>query len=263
MMTWMNSELGQNYNRLKNELLQKGIASVVTKATSPATDVYWHSNVQQWPGKRAGETIEMGTIIVAEDYFKTVGMTLIDGRDFNPADSQSVIYNEAAIQQMRMALPVGQTIIWDTTRRIIGVAKNALMVFALFRRRSHAILLFPHNAGNVMMYRLSPLSPPRTPIAQLNKLFAKYNPSYPYTYSFADDRYADKFKQELLVGKLAGIFGRIGDLHLLSRSLWAGRLCRRTAYKGDRHPQGVGRLDPAGMDGCFRGISSCWWGSVA
>lgn len=57
-----------------------------------------------------------------------------------------------------------------------------------------------------MMYRLSPALSTADALAQLNKLFAKYNPSYPYSYTFADDAYAQKFQLEVLVGKLAGIF---------------------------------------------------------
>ena len=206
MMTWMNSELDHNYTALKNEMLQKGIAVGVTKATSPATDVYWHSDVAKWPGKKPGETIEMGTILVGEDYFKTVGMSLAGGRDFNPADTLSVIFNEAAIQQMRIQQPVGQTVVWDTTRKIIGVAKNALMVTPYSGADPTQFVYSPGNAGNVMMYRLSPALSTADALAQLNKLFAKYNPSYPYSYTFADDAYAQKFQLEVLVGKLAGIF---------------------------------------------------------
>ncbi len=206
MMTGMNSELDHNYTALKNEIIQKGIAVGVTRATSPATDVYWHSGVANWPGKRAGETIEMGTILVGDDYFKTVGMTLAEGRDFNPADSLSVIYNEAAIRQMRIHQPVGQTITWDTTRKIIAVAKDALMVTPYSGADPTQFFYFPNNSGNVMMYRLSPSISTTDAVAQLNKLFSKYNPSYPYTYTFADDKYAEKFSLEVLVGKLAGVF---------------------------------------------------------
>ena len=206
MMTWMNDELNHNYTALKNEMIQKGIAVGVTKATSPATDIYWHSGVSNWPGMRAGETIEMGTMFVAEDYFKTVGMTLAEGRDFNPADSLSVIYNETAIRQMRIRRPVGQTITWDTTRKIIAVAKDALMVTPYSGADPTQFFYSPTNAGNVMMYRLSPSISTSDAVAQLNKLFAKYNPSYPYSYTFADDKYAEKFALEVLVGKLAGVF---------------------------------------------------------
>ncbi|MEJ7679062.1 MAG: hypothetical protein WKG06_14650 [Segetibacter sp.] len=73
MITDMNDDLARNYMAVKNELIQRGIAESVTNASSPATDIYWHSGVDSWSGKYAGENIEMGTIIVAEDYFKTLG----------------------------------------------------------------------------------------------------------------------------------------------------------------------------------------------
>jgi ABC-type antimicrobial peptide transport system permease subunit len=38
------------------------------------------------------------------------------------------------------------------------------------------------------------------------RLFEKYNPAYPYSYKFVEEEYGRKFKIELLVGKLAGIF---------------------------------------------------------
>ena len=64
----------------------------------------------------------------------------------------------------------------------------------------------PRDAGTVMMYRLAPGIGTQEAITRLTALFAKYNPSYPYAYSFADDSYAAKFHLEVLVGKLAGIF---------------------------------------------------------
>ena len=92
----MNVDLSKNYTALKNELIQKGIAEAVTTATSPATDVWWHTDIDQWPGKNAGETIEMGEIITSQDYFKTVGMTFREGRDFtSDNDTTSVIFNES------------------------------------------------------------------------------------------------------------------------------------------------------------------------
>ena len=208
MMTYTNQELRQNYIALKNELLQKGIIESATTATSPATDVWWHSNVQQWPGKRAGETVEMGTIIVSDDYLKTMGMDMAAGRDFGKADTLTVIYNEIAIRSMRIRQPVGQTITWDTTRKIIGVAKDALMV-SPFSPADPTQFFYSPGANDVMIYRLSPSIGTQDAIAQMTALFNKYNPSYPYKYSFADETYASKFNLEVLVGKLAGIFAAL------------------------------------------------------
>src|SRR5664279_1266 len=80
MITWTNEELRQNYTVIKNEMEAGGYSEGVTMSSSPATNINWHSDVDQWPEKKAGETIEMGTILASEDYFKTLGMTLAEGR---------------------------------------------------------------------------------------------------------------------------------------------------------------------------------------
>ena len=100
LSTDMNVDISKNYTALKNELIQKGIADAVTTATSPATGVWWHTDIDQWPGKNAGETIEMGEIITSQDYFKTVGMTFSAGRDFtSDNDTTSVIFNESCYKK--------------------------------------------------------------------------------------------------------------------------------------------------------------------
>lgn len=211
MITDMNEDLGKNYTALKNELIQKGIAESATTASSPATGIYWHSDVDNWPGKNAGETIEMGTIVVSEDYFKTMGITIGQGRDFTGStDTSSVIFNEAAIKQMRLKNPVSQVITWQGKQySIAGVAKNALMA-SPFAPAEPTMFICRHvNSTNNMMYRLSSDIKTQDAITELTAIFNKYNPAYPYNYRFADTEYAKKFNLEVLIGKLSGIFAAL------------------------------------------------------
>jgi len=210
LATDMNSDLKKNYTALKNELLQKAIAESVSSASSPATDIYWHSDVDHWPGKSAGETIEMGTIMVADDYFKTLGMDILQGSDFkNTADTTSVIFNETAVKQLRLKNPINQLISWNGKQyRIIGVVKDALMV-SPFGQADPTMFMTNPEAGGNLMYRLSPRIKTQDALIQLSTIFNKYNPAFPYDYRFADENYADKFKQEVLIGKLAGIFAAL------------------------------------------------------
>lgn len=209
LMTDMNSDLSRNFAALKNELLQKGIVTDVTTASSPATGVNWHSDVDNWPGKAAGETVEMGTIVVSDGYFKTLGMPLLQGRDFTGwFDTANVIFNEAAIKRLRLKNPVSQTITWNgKPYRIIGVVKDALMVSPFAPADPSMFLYTPDQA--VLMYRLSPAIKTQDALATLTTVFNKYNPAYPYTYQFADESYAAKFKLEVLIGKLAGLFAAL------------------------------------------------------
>src|SRR6185295_18075598 len=70
IVTNSNADLNKNYTALKNELIQQGIVSDMTRATSPATEIYWHGDLDNFPGKNANETLELGFIITGEDYFK-------------------------------------------------------------------------------------------------------------------------------------------------------------------------------------------------
>ena len=210
MSTDMNEDLDKNFIALKNELIQKGIVSSITTTTSPATDVWWHSDVDKWPGKNPGETIEMGTILVSEDYFKTVGMQLSEGRNFSNAyDSTSVIFNETAIKRMRLKNPVGQKVTWQGKQfTIAGVVKDALMISPFKTADPTMFYCFP-DPQNIMLYKLSPHIKTQDAVAQLTTIFNKYDPAYPYDYSFADEQYASKFNLEQLIGKLAGLFATL------------------------------------------------------
>ena len=207
LSTDMNVDISKNYTALKNELIQKGIADAVTTATSPATGVWWHTDIDQWPGKNAGETIEMGEIITSQDYFKAVGMTFSAGRDFtSDNDTTSVVFNESAIKKMRIKNPVSQIITWGGTQfKIVGVVKDALMNSPFTGADPTMFICYPQ-PQDIMMYRLSPNIKTQDAITQLTSIFNKYNPAFPYKYTFADEEYAAKFKLEVLIGKLAGLF---------------------------------------------------------
>ena len=206
MMTDMNSDLNRNYTALKNELIHSGIAESVTQASSSATTINWHSNVE-WPGKAAGETIEMGKIIVSEDYFKTMRIPVLTGRDFKGVtDTLSIIFNEMAIKRMRLKDPVGQIVTQNMHRyKIIGVAKDVLMQ-SPFASAEPTMFFCQPGGQNSLLYRLSPTIKTSEALVQLTAIFSKFNPAYPYGYQFADENYASKFSQEVLIGKLSGIF---------------------------------------------------------
>ncbi len=212
LTTSMNDDLDKNFTALKNEMLEKGIVSSVTTATSPATDVWWHTDLKQFPGKEAGETLEMGNIFVSGDYFKTVGMSLKEGRGFNGVyDSTSVIFNEAAIKRMRLKNPIGQKITTyfnDIPYTIVGVVKDALMISPFKSADPTMFYCLPDPQAN-MLYRLSPGIKTQDAITELTALFNKYDPAYPYDYSFTDEQYASKFHLEQLIGKLAGLFAAL------------------------------------------------------
>jgi len=210
MISDMNDDLGHNYTAIKNELIEKGIAETVSTATASVTTSANHRDVDDWQGKRPGESVDMGWLRVSDDYFKTLGMSVKEGRDFNsPSDTLNVIFNEAAVNLLRLQNPLNQTITWiDKRLRIVGIVKNALMA-SPFALADPTIFFYDPGPQNVIMYRLSSGIQTREAITKLTAIFSKYNPAYPYTYTFANDNYAAKFKLEELIGKLSGLFAAL------------------------------------------------------
>jgi putative ABC transport system permease protein len=213
IMTDASSDVDHNYAALKNDLLRTGLVASVTKATTPATDLYSWTGIDDWQGKYADESLGVANVGITDDYFKTVGMQLIKGRNFERgmvADTLDVILNEAAVARMRFKDPVNQVIFWNGHRkiRVIGVVKDALMM-SPFSPAMPTFFTYTPSWSSSVMYRLAPGVNAGTAIATFAPIFARYNPAYPYSYHFADESYAAKFSWELLIGKLAGIFAAL------------------------------------------------------
>jgi ABC-type antimicrobial peptide transport system permease subunit len=208
MASGMSKDLVHNYTALKNELLEKGIAESVTMASSPATGINLHDDISEWPGKKPGERITLGTVWVNKDYFRTLGMTMKQGRDFDAvSDKATVILNEAAVKRLSLKEPLNQVIKYDTNRTIIGVVKDALMQ-SPYSPADPTMFVYDYDPSpqSILMYRLSPRITTQGALAKLAPIFNKYNPVYPFDYQFEDAGYAAKFNSEMLVGRLAGVF---------------------------------------------------------
>jgi hypothetical protein len=129
IMTDASSDVDHNYAALKNDLLRTGLVTGVTKSTAPATDLYSWTGIDDWQGKYADESLGVATVGTTDDYFKTLGMQLIKGRDFErgmAVDTMDVILNEAAVERMRFKDPVNHVIFWNGHRkiRVIGVVEQ-------------------------------------------------------------------------------------------------------------------------------------------
>ncbi|MFC0516370.1 ABC transporter permease [Mucilaginibacter angelicae] len=210
--TFMTRDLAGHYDALKNDLLASGMIESITRASSPLTNIGWHTGIENWPGQNAGELkINVGAVIVDDNYFKTVDMKLLQGQSFsaNPkADTANIIVNESAVKRMGLKDPVNQLINFSGITgpsRIIGVVKDALMG-SPFTPVEPTVFTRTQDFSSQVIYRLTAGVSPHTAIERVGKIFDKYNPAYPFTYAFVNEAYDHKFNLETLVGKLAGVF---------------------------------------------------------
>jgi len=92
--------------------------------------------------------------------------------------------------------------------RIIGVVKDALTANPFAATLPAAFIFQPGWAWRLSM-RLSPTVSTSAALAKIKTIYEKYNPGFPFDYSFVDQNYAAKFATEMLIGRLAGIFAAL------------------------------------------------------
>ncbi|HZB12001.1 MAG TPA: ABC transporter permease, partial [Chryseolinea sp.] len=76
------NEVKKNYRPIKLDLLASGVVESVTKSNSQITDIN-SNNFLGWPGKPEELRVIFTTIAAEYDYIKTMGIKLLEGRDFS------------------------------------------------------------------------------------------------------------------------------------------------------------------------------------
>ncbi|MES1223039.1 MAG: ABC transporter permease, partial [Bacteroidota bacterium] len=118
-------DISKNFEAVRQELLSSGAVISVCKSNSPPSQIYSNNNGWEWKNSQPVEkTVIFSTIATEYDYTKTMGIKMIDGRDFSRefADSNSVILNQAAVKRMGLKNPVGEMLKWNgTPMTVIGV----------------------------------------------------------------------------------------------------------------------------------------------
>ena len=203
-----NKSLEQNYPLIKNELLTQNIAESVTKTSAPITQGWSDSWGFIWDGKDPNDRTDFDRYCVDEDFVRTTGVQLVQGRDFNlkkfASDSTGVIINESALKVIGFKEPLGKIIKdGDMPFHIVGVIKDFILNSPYHPTKPMIILGAKFGFFNVINIRL------KSGVNDLKKaetVFKKYNPDYPFDYKFIDEEYASKFDDMQKVGTLATLF---------------------------------------------------------
>jgi putative ABC transport system permease protein len=206
-VNWSN-DIAKNMEALKQELLSSGAAISVCQSNSPPSDIYSNNNGWEWKNSQPVEkSVIFSTVTTTYDYTKTLGIKMLEGRDFSRdfADSNGVILNQAAVKRMRLQNPVGERLKWnDKPMVVIGVIPD-LQMESPYRPISPLTIVFNKDWVGNLNIRLNPNLSATKSIALMKPVFNKYNAAYPFEYKFADEEYAKKFNYEELVGNLAAI----------------------------------------------------------
>jgi putative ABC transport system permease protein len=138
-----------------------------------------------------------------------MGIKMIMGRDFSedfPSDSTAIIINKAALDIMGLADPIGETVdLWGTKRQIIGITDNVLMG-SLFREVAPLMMIMDSDWASAVTIRLRKTDNLQASLEKVESIFNKYNPAYPFEYTFVDVEFAKKFSSIKMISRFSAVF---------------------------------------------------------
>ncbi len=202
------ADIAKNFDVIKEELVNSRAVESISQSSSPPTEIYSNNNGWEWEGSMpVDKTVVFATIATTYDYTRTLGIKLLEGRDFSKdfADSNGVILNQSAVKRMQLKNPVGTRLKWnDKPMIVLGVIPDIQME-SPYRPVSPLTIIFDKDWVGNLNIRINPNMAASKAIGLIKPVFDKYNPAYPFEYKFADEQYAKKFNYEELVGNLATI----------------------------------------------------------
>jgi putative ABC transport system permease protein len=210
----MRGAMRENFNAIKTELIRKGVAENVAMSVQPVFRFGWYDDSHfSWQGKNPNDNISILTEAVTPEYISTVGMTIVDGRDFNTdakTDAGNIIINEAFAKLISDRSAVGEEVVsGDYHMKVVGVVKDFVYRNVYSKSSTPVILTANPDLNNFMRILTIRLSGSDIPsdLKEIENVIKTYNPEYPFEYTFTDAAFDKLFKTEALVRDLAAIFG--------------------------------------------------------
>ena len=205
-------QLIKNYAAVRQDLLQTGFVENAALSNMENLNISNNTTGFSWPGKDPNSKILISVRMINKDYIKTMGMQLMDGRDFktDPAqDSSNVIITEALARMMGEGSAVGKLLTFgDGHNKVVGVVKD--YIYGDFYGKPDPVVFFSHPDETRFFYvRIKPGAQYDKAMAAIGAVMKKDNPGYPFDYSLVDEKFNAKFTAESLIGRLSGLFAAL------------------------------------------------------
>ena len=215
-------------DRIENQLRAlPGVLSASRSSVTPAEVSYGAHNVHTEWSKRFtdAESLSM-SVNVSPEYFGTLRMQFVAGRDFNGGDTATspmmAIIDQTAARRFFPGLdPVGRTFWIDGVAgqpgppiEVVGVVRNAKYVS--LREQIHPTVFFPATqAPDILQadaFELRTAARPTAFISSVVGAVASVNSAIPLEFHTLAQQVSDSMVQERLLALLSGFFGSLALL---------------------------------------------------
>jgi putative ABC transport system permease protein len=219
MLVAMNKEANDKFDILKNEMLSNADILGVT-----ASGQRLGNNFHQWGFKVKADTGIVGmtpsNVNVEYDYLKVYGIKLKEGRDFSKAiptdNGKAFIINEALAKELGLKETVGTPAGHghyddDSLGSIIGVAAD--FNFNSLHYKINTLAMVVHTDWNYdeMSIKIDARNI-ESGIATVKELWEKHITSFPFSYSFLDEHFAQLYRSDQQMSSVVTIMAVLAIL---------------------------------------------------
>jgi putative ABC transport system permease protein len=177
-----------------------GVVKVGTTGATPGQGIGKNlMKVEDNDGKMTDRGVDLFT--ADYDFLETMGMTVIEGRNFSRDVSSdttlAILVNESMVKRMGWKSPIGKKFIFgggpNPEKQVVGVVKDyhqnslydAIEPLIIILRVNNPALVVKTAEGDV-----------RESIASIEKTWNEVNPTYPLEYKFLDQDFDSQYKSD-------------------------------------------------------------------
>ncbi len=192
----------------------------ITFAFSSPSDVQTDADNFRVDGMPEGETVNMQWNSVFFDYFKTLGVKLVEGRsfsrdfagdmvDYDNGGKCVYVINQKAANEMGISDPIGKTLHAYHEGTIIGIVED-FNFKSLHSEITPMCFSIDPIYYNEIIVRMNPGVP--AVLDQIKSVWNKFVPEYPVEFKFVDDQLKQMYESESKLTASLNVFAGIAIL---------------------------------------------------
>jgi len=197
--------IGNEVNTFKTRLLSlPQVKSVSISDFLPVEGTKRNGNSMWNEGKaNSGPGADAQFWTVDIDYIKTLGIKIVDGRDFLPnmaTDSQQVIINQTLVNDLHLKNPVGKIVTNSYAGfRVLGVIQD--FNFESMHGKVGPMVLHLGSSPGIVSVKMKGGDVPGT-IALIAAMWKNFAPGQPLRYTFLDESFSKMYADVQSVGRI-------------------------------------------------------------
>jgi putative ABC transport system permease protein len=204
------NRLGENKEAFRNAMVQQNGIEKISYTNNSFPGI---NNTTVFRSAGSEQDHIMGVYYADYDHVDVLKLEIKEGRYFSkdfPSDSTAILLNEAAAREFGFEKPVGEEILYSTSRgterlKVIGIVGN--FNFESFKTQVRPLSIrLTQNAGNLLIRYNGEAG---ATIAATEKLWKQYAANEPFEYTFLDEEFDDLFRAEQRMGMISTIFSSL------------------------------------------------------